>query len=241
LEGMRGAPAKPGKVTLRYFPIAGRAEPIRLALLLGGFKYFDERVDRADWEQKYKKQAPYGQLPTLTIGAKTIAQTKAILRYVGKLTKHKGVLLYPKDPLAAAKVDELLDVFDDLWILLAPTFRIADQGQKELVRKKLFVAGAEAAVIMDTLEKAVGESSSDYVVPQAGLTIADLTYFGFITFIRSGFIEGLEDRRLFEAWPKILAHKERIGKIPEIAAYYKDNARSNPTSVPFYKVYKPER
>eukprot|EP00929_Paragymnodinium_shiwhaense_P067649 TRINITY_DN34016_c0_g1_i1.p1 TRINITY_DN34016_c0_g1~~TRINITY_DN34016_c0_g1_i1.p1 ORF type:complete len:246 (-),score=52.75 TRINITY_DN34016_c0_g1_i1:37-774(-) len=232
-------PARPkGKMTLKYFPIAGRAEPIRLALMLGGFQYHDQRIPGSEWEEKHKKHTPYGQLPLLIVGSCQIAQTKAILRYVGKHVAIDRHALYPRDPLLAAKVDEILDLFDDLWAILAPTYRIADQAQKELARQRLFAPGAEAAAMMERFERHLAESHNGFVVPEAHLTIADLMYFCFLGSIRSGFVEGLGPD-LLQEWPKIMKHKERIANIPQVKAYYQDSKLSNPSDVPFYKVFKP--
>merc|ERR1719159_575089 len=89
-HGHKEAPASNEKITLKYFPIAGRAEPIRLAMVIGGVKFFDQRISGPEWEEKHKKLAPFGQVPLLLVGPKVISQTKAILRYVGKFSKYQG-------------------------------------------------------------------------------------------------------------------------------------------------------
>merc|ERR1719291_589514 len=109
-----------------------------------------------------------------------ICQTKAILRYVGKLAKHGGSYLYPKDAFCAAKVDELIDAYDDLWILLAPSFAMKEQAQKEKARQALFAPGGPAAKKLEIFERILGESSNGFAVPQAGLSIADILYFCFL-------------------------------------------------------------
>eukprot|EP00928_Gymnodinium_smaydae_P055239 TRINITY_DN38833_c0_g1_i1.p1 TRINITY_DN38833_c0_g1~~TRINITY_DN38833_c0_g1_i1.p1 ORF type:complete len:333 (+),score=64.88 TRINITY_DN38833_c0_g1_i1:1-999(+) len=226
------------KLTLKYFPIAGRAEPIRLALVVGKVRYYDHRISGHEWEEKHKKLAPFGQVPILQVGTRIISQTKAILRYVGKFSKYQGQPLYPTDPLVAAKVDELLDAFDDLWILLAPTYRITDQGQKEIARQRLFAPGCEGALMLDKLERPLQFSSNGFVVSEAkGLTIADLMYFGFLNTIRSGFIEGLGPD-IFNGWEKLMAHKEKIASLAAVKEYYEDSATSNPMGLPFYEVFR---
>ncbi|CAK0794052.1 unnamed protein product [Prorocentrum cordatum] len=122
LGGKRPPPLPRGPMTLKYFPFTGRAEPIRLALRIGGIEFQDQRITNIEWATAAKQTTPYGQVPVLVVEQTQIAQTKNILRYLGKLIKHDGRLLYPEDPLVAAKVDEVLDAFDDVWVLLAPTY-----------------------------------------------------------------------------------------------------------------------
>lgn len=239
-EGMVPAPERPkGRITLKYFPIAGRAEPIRLALLLGKFDYDDKRVTSEEWQTSEKGSTPFGQLPILLVDGKPLAQTKAILRYIGKMTKvEDGRYLYPQDALLAAKVDEVMDAFDDLWILLAPTFRIENAEQKKKARQQIFAPGNEAASFMSIFEQTLSKSKNGFVVPEAGLTVADLMYFGFLSFIRSGFVDGLGPD-LFKEYTCIMKHKEKIANLPEVSAYYKDAKKSNPGNIAHFEVFKP--
>ncbi|CAJ1378620.1 unnamed protein product [Effrenium voratum] len=228
-------PQKPkGKLVFKYFDIAGRGEVIRLALVLGEYAFQDHRIRSDQWEGKEKQAAPYHQLPVLLIDGKPLAQTKAILRYLGKVTPFRGKYLYPSDPLVAAKVDEVMDAFDDLWILLAPTYRIQNQTQKEQARQRLFADG-EATVMIEIFEKILESSSNGYVVPQAGLSVADLMFYAFLTNIRSGFVEGLGPS-LFERFPSIMKHKELIASIPEVQRYYTKQCSAG---LPFYEAFLP--
>lgn len=202
------------------------------------FRHDDMRLSGSEWEERYKKLMPYGQVPVLIVDSKPIAQSKTILRYVGKIATFHGRPLYPTDPLAAAKVDEVIDAFDDLWILLAPTFRIEDQKRKEHMRQALFSPQGEATKFILIFEGILAESANGYVVAEAGLTIADLTYFCVLNFIRSGFTDGL-DPSLFVQYPYITKHKEMIAKLPKIKEYYQDAKQSNPTNIPSYEVFKP--
>lgn len=238
--GVAVPPPPKGTMTLKYFPITGRAEPIRLALHLGKHKYKDERINTTQW-QDMKQDMPWQQLPVLVLSGptRTIAQTKAILRYIGKLTKYNGHLLYPQDPLLAAQVDETLDAFDDLWLLIAPTFRIKDQLEREKARQDLFEQKeGEAALIVASLERTLARSTTGLAVPEAGFTLADLVYFCFLNTIRSGFIGGLTPA-IFQDYPNIVKHREKIASMPEIKSYYSDPAKSNPSNVPFYEVFQP--
>jgi len=239
VEGLRGPPPPkvPKSIVLKYFPIAGRAEPIRLAMMLGNLRYVDQRIPGPEWEEKHKASMPYGQVPVLVVDGRNVCQTKAILRYVGKIAKYDGASLYPKDALVAAQVDELLDAFDDLWILLAPTYNIKDEAQKVASRRQLFEPGGSATAKLEIFERML-EGGDGFCVKEAGLSVADLMYFSFLSVIRSGFVDGLSPD-LFQPFPNIMRHKEKIASIPEIRAYYEDAGRSNPHAVPYYEVFQP--
>merc|ERR1719401_2028717 len=99
-------------------------------------------------------------MPVLVVEGQAICQSKAILRYVGKIARYNGALLYPKDPKVAAKVDELLDAFDDLWILLAPTFAIEGAAQKAAARQKLFAADGPATKFMLIFERTLASAAA---------------------------------------------------------------------------------
>ncbi|CAN0187668.1 unnamed protein product, partial [Phaeothamnion confervicola] len=73
------------------------------------------------------------QLPVLTVyGKETIAESAAILRYVGKLTH-----LYPDDHLKAAQVDEVVDAMRDAIALLIPSLLEKDEQKKKAMREEL--------------------------------------------------------------------------------------------------------
>merc|ERR1712187_524160 len=157
-------------------------------------------------------------------------------RYVGKLTKFNGKLLYPGDAYKAAKVDEVLDAFDDLWIIFAPTYKIKDKDQKEKERQRLFSEGGEAHSMLVIFENILAASTDGYVVPGAGLTVADLVYFCFLNLIRSGFVEGL-GLQMFDKFEKIVKHREMVANIPIIKTYYEKKETSYPSGVPYYDVF----
>ncbi len=63
-------------IKMNYFPIQGAAEPARLALVLGEIPFEDARLDRpAMTAMTEAGELPYGQLPTLVVDGKTIAQS----------------------------------------------------------------------------------------------------------------------------------------------------------------------
>merc|ERR1719414_1816416 len=108
-------------------------------------------------------------------------------------------------------------------------------AQKEAARQELFSPSGQATQLVRVFEKKLHDSANGYVVPEAGLSVADLTYFCFLNSIRSGFIEGLKPD-LFQDYTHIMRHKEKIAQIPIIKAYYEDASKSNPLDYPWYDV-----
>ena len=65
---------------LTYFDIKGAAEKVRLAFVLNGIPFEDERLQRAQWLE-LKPKTKFGQLPLLSInGQEPVAQSDAMLR-----------------------------------------------------------------------------------------------------------------------------------------------------------------
>jgi glutathione S-transferase len=76
-------------------------------------------------EAKAAGTLPMGQLPVLDLeddagNKKTIPQSGAILRYVGKLTGS-----YPSDPVQAMEVDVVIDALEDATSYLSMTIKNA--------------------------------------------------------------------------------------------------------------------
>mmetsp|Transcript_7261 Transcript_7261/g.15708 ORF Transcript_7261/g.15708 Transcript_7261/m.15708 type:complete len:229 (-) Transcript_7261:65-751(-) len=103
---------------LLYFDIRGKGEPIRLALAYAGLDFEDCRLSReAFMQMKTSGELRFGQVPALVVTqggeSKTLVQTNAIMRYIGKLAGPK-CSLYPTDALKAAEVDAIADQVSDL-------------------------------------------------------------------------------------------------------------------------------
>ena len=85
--------------------MSGLAEPIRLSFVLAGIS-FKDTTPLTDPQFNDRKLAlhPYapdaGGLPILVFDGKVCCQSRAILRYVGRIAQHDGAFLYPtEDPI----------------------------------------------------------------------------------------------------------------------------------------------
>src|SRR4051812_5834704 len=75
------------RVTLRYFPIVGRAQPLRHALVDAGVAFDDIRVPLGDWPARRGDPAFAGlfaALPSLSWDADTVSEALAIASYLAR-------------------------------------------------------------------------------------------------------------------------------------------------------------
>lgn len=117
----------PAKIKLTYFPIKARAESIRLALAIGGINFEDERITFETFKS-LKDTYPFRQLPVMTIDGKVSCQSRALLRYIGKLAG-----LYPTDPLAALHVDAVIEALADIGSKIAASVHEVLNGIYNLI------------------------------------------------------------------------------------------------------------
>mmetsp|Transcript_7780 Transcript_7780/g.12880 ORF Transcript_7780/g.12880 Transcript_7780/m.12880 type:complete len:239 (+) Transcript_7780:144-860(+) len=217
-------------ITIVYFGLAGRAEPIRLAAVVGKLPFYNKAINFKDFGamQQDKDRLPLGQLPLLEIederiGHKTIIpQTDAILRYVGKRTG-----LYPDDPLEALQVDSIMDTIKALEAPMEVTFMgpvkslIADKewekDEKLAMRKRIL----EVAIpkYLGFLERKLTENGTGWLVGTS-ITIADLRlYFPCQVMIGNGILDGIPPESL-DSYPNIKKCMAKISEIPEVVAWY---------------------
>ena len=116
-----------------YFDFAGsRGEEVRLALVIAGVAFEDNRV-RQDDLARIKSDLPFGSLPVFEVpGHGVFAETNAILRLIGRLHR-----LHPDDPWDGARHDAVLEVCEDLRQRLSATSRMADAAERKAARQAL--------------------------------------------------------------------------------------------------------
>jgi len=98
------------KIKLTYFDIEGVAEAIRLAFILAGIEFEDDRIQFSQWKE-LKATTPNGQLPVMTIdNGPMISQSGAMLRYVGSMDTAGS--LYP--PTKLLQIEQAIGILNDL-------------------------------------------------------------------------------------------------------------------------------
>lgn len=196
---------------LSYFDInGGRAEPIRLALHIGGIAFEDYRFGMEAFEQE-RLNTPLGQVPVLEVNGVNITQTNAILRYVGKQTQ-----LYPTDLYQALICDEVLDAIEDTINKIVPTLFLSGAAQKE----------ARESLVKNELPKYL-KFLEDKLVQQGGewlanskLTIADLKISALIGWLNSGALDHIPDDLIAHVAPKLNQLQNKVTSDAGVVAYY---------------------
>ncbi len=109
------------KYKLTYFNFGGMAEKVRLTFIYNKIPFVDERIEFKDWPA-LKPKTKFGHVPYLVIdGKKTVAQSFAMMRYIGRLGDGS---LYPTDPEKQLEVDEIIGLFQDMGRDWAPALYI---------------------------------------------------------------------------------------------------------------------
>ncbi|MBT9556975.1 MAG: glutathione S-transferase family protein [Myxococcales bacterium] len=199
---------------LTYFDSPGRAEPIRVALFMGGLAFQDRRLKFPEFaEARAQGDFPLGAVPVLDVDGVKIVQTAAILRYVARIGDQT---LYPTDPWSALLVDSALDSFNDtLSQALMPSLFERDASKKLAMRAE-FAAGPMARV-MTYCEGLVGQSAGPFVSGTT-LSIADIVIALQVLQIRSGILDGLTTAML-EPYPLLNALADAYSADARVVAY----------------------
>ena len=175
---------------LHYFPFAGRAGAIRDAFNIGGIDFDDVQLPPELFRDlRAAGEFPFGGLPVLdvetTTGKMRVAQSNAILRFAGRLAG-----LYPvDDPVQALKVDEALDLGEDINNLLGPSLHEQDTEKKMAMRKVL--AEDTLPCWLDYFERLLIANGSTGFIVSDSLSVADLKLYWVIDFLTNGSLDGI--------------------------------------------------
>jgi prostaglandin-H2 D-isomerase / glutathione transferase len=175
---------------LRYMEFPGRAQAIRDTLRIGRIEFVDEHLTLDQFHDcRAAGEFPFGGIPVLIIetrdGTQCVAQSNAILRFAGRLAG-----LYPvDDPLQALKVDESLDVGEDINGLLEPSLHEQDTERKMAMRRML--AEETLPFWMTCLERLLIANGGTGFIVGNNLTIADLKLYWIIDWLTMGILDGI--------------------------------------------------
>jgi len=200
---------------LVYFPSPGRAEAIRVALSLSGIDWEDLSVDGAGFQaMKEKGDLPWGMVPVLQTPDGTIAESSAILRYVGRMAD-----LVPEDPYQCAKADEFIDGMEPLSKALDSTFGISDVDERIRLRQAVFGPDGKGTRNLLMLEGKIAESATGWAAGTADMSIADLKLFTGLFGLFSGNYDGI-DASVVSDYPGLIEYHGKVATEPRIQAHY---------------------
>jgi glutathione S-transferase len=202
---------------LFYFPIPGRAEGCRVALSLSGVKWEDHEVNGETYTQmKVNGLLPWGLVPILQTPNGTLAESSAILRYIGHMAG-----LTPTDPFTAAKVDEFLDGMEPFTRVLNNTFSIDDLDERIRMRQGVFKEGGEGTKNLRLLQRKITESTTGWAASTENMNIADIRIFTGLFGLFSGNFDGV-DKSVLADYPVLLKYHDQVANEPRIKAHYAD-------------------
>jgi glutathione S-transferase len=155
---------------------------------------------------------PFGGLPVLDIetasGKVCSAQSNAILRFAGRLAG-----LYPvDDPIQALKVDEALDMGEDINQSIGPSLHEPDPDKKMAMRKQLAEETLpEWAAYFERL--LVTNGNTGFIVGNS-LTVADLKLYWIVDWLTSGILDGIPTS-LFDNYAAVMAWRRNVSDVRE--------------------------
>ena len=198
-------------IKLSYFDVhGGRAEPVRLALAIGGIAFEDHRFTFPDFAE-VRKTAPFGQVPLMFVDGVAVTQSDAMLRYAGKLAG-----LYPSDAYQALLCDEVAYVVEEAGVAMGPTFRMTGDEQK--AARQALVNGS-MPVYLKWLQNQLQAHGGQFFADNR-LTVADLKVFVDVRSLNSGRWDHIPKDLVATVAPALNTHMSRIAQTPAVAAYY---------------------
>jgi glutathione S-transferase len=190
---------------LTYFDFSGsRGEECRLAMHVAGVEFEDRRITQEAWST-LKASAPYGALPMLeTPGKPPLAQSNAILAYVGR--SHG---LHPTDPWEAALHEAILIAVEEVRAALAPSGSIREPEQKKKAREEL------ASGFLQSWGRQLEHQIKGPFVAGERIHVADIKLFQIVASLTNGVIDHIP-KSVFQAFPKLEGVHAAVAEHPKV-------------------------
>ncbi|XP_051866069.1 hematopoietic prostaglandin D synthase-like [Pristis pectinata] len=191
---------------LTYFKLRGRAETARYIFAYSGINYEDETIERSVWAQ-LKPTLLFKQLPILKVDEIELNQSTAIARYLARETGLAG-----KSNIEQAQVDAIVDTINDFMNLFPWTER--DEAVKQKMNEDIVTNNIP--ILLDGLCKLLGDRT--WFVGDS-VTWADF-HWAVCSITLSSLNADLHN------YPKLLALKERVEALPQIAAWIEQRPKT---------------
>ena len=199
------------KIKLTYFDFdGGRAEPIRIALSIGGIAFEDRRLSFSEFSGM-RSGTPLNALPIVEIDGVVYTQSNAMSRYFGKLAG-----LYPEDPWQAFLCDEALGIVEDAFHAFGRTLGM--KGDELKAARQELTQGMYARCLT-LLDRRLSEAGGEYFADHR-LTVADLKVFLWVKRLKSGGQDHVPADLPDKLATGLVAHMTRVARAPGVVAYY---------------------
>ena len=212
-------------IKLTYFDIPGAAEKVRLALVVSGTEFEDNRIQREAWPE-LKPKTPWGQVPILEVDGKVLTQSYAMLRWAGKLGDGS---LYPAEK--ALEIDEAIGVHEDLARAMMPALFV---GMRPEALGHAFANDEEKVAKVKAMRESFGATDLpkffgffSTILEKSGgpffcgdkVTIADLAILPQVRHLSSGTLDHVP-ANVIDSYPTLLKWREAIMEVPQIKEWY---------------------
>jgi len=192
-----------------YAGFSGRAQPIYMLLEDAGIKYSAIRKEESDQNSTYHTHAP----PQLQKGSFTLAQTTAILKYLGEVHGYDGSTAEER-----ANVLQVAGNVADLWTeAYGSRMGSAHAGMKS-DGGKTFWEGGRGLLWLQTLERNFNGTSGDYFFDK--ITYVDFAVLNILQAVRFIYGQFFEDE--LAKCPLLQAFENTMNNRPKLKAYFEN-------------------
>uniref|UniRef100_A0A915CSF2 glutathione transferase n=1 Tax=Ditylenchus dipsaci TaxID=166011 RepID=A0A915CSF2_9BILA len=201
----------PHTFKLTYFDFRGRGEPIRIILNYVKQPFLDNRIQRDQWPS-IKPTTPFGQIPVLEVDGIEIAQTVAIMRFIGR-----SFALAGKDNIEAAQLDAIADTFKDFQSEMFEYFLVAigfKEGNKEALYKEKMVPAVEKH--FPVFDRILSKAGSGFF-GRSGISWVDFFIADFLTTVMKYGSDSLVNK-----YSHMKSFYERVHSLPPLKQYFKN-------------------
>lgn len=207
---------------LYYFDIYGRAESLRLLLWHAKAEFEDVRLTPEEFAKKKEEGVfEWGQVPVLEVDGKSLSQSHAILRFLGRKYGY-----YPTDDIEVAwKIDSALEAIIDLAVAMFKVKNEAEDKKEEAI--KAFLTGF-LPKWLTIIENRVKNNSSPAHLVGDKWTIADFAFNSVLssTFFNEGSEYSTKLQEVINNYPALLAYREE--SLKELGEYFAKRPQPRP-------------
>jgi glutathione S-transferase len=186
---------------LTYFDIRGRAEPIRLILEDNEVTFEDNQITLAEWPE-LRSTTPFRRMPVYREGDLVIAESFAIMRYLGR---RYGLL--GEDEAASVRCDVAVEAWRDYGNRVGNVFGALSTSESARER---FIATEQPALLNDLQAFYLEKATTEPYWAGNSLSIADFTAFHLIEGMTNQFPELLAQFGALQEYYQFFSRRPRI-------------------------------